>query len=279
MNGLSITLFTTRFMEKLSEHSEIGEVYSSYDVNYPQYRVDLDVARCKKMGVAPSTVLNVMGAYLGGDYISNFNKYNKVYQVDLQLRPSDRNRPESLASLFVRSESGEMMPINQFVTLTKEYMPQSINSFNMFPSIDVSGSVAEGSSSGRAIKAIQETAAKELPVGYSIEFGGITREESQTSGRVIFIFLICIVFAYLVMAALYESLFIPLAVMLSVPFGLAGSLLFAKLFGVENNIYMQIGMVMLVGLLSKTAILLTVPVLFVVFQKIRERVRKNKSIQ
>ena len=248
---------TTRFMEKLSVCPEIGETYSSYDVNYPQYRVDLDVARCKKMGVAPSTVLNEMGAYLGGDYISNFNKYNKVYQVDLQLRPSDRNRPESLASLFVRSENGEMMPINQFVTLTKEYMPQSINSFNMFPSIDVSGSVAEGSSSGRAIKAIQETAAKELPVGYSIEFGGITREESQTSGRVIFIFLICIVFAYLVMVALYESLFIPLAVMLSVPFGLAGSLLFAKLFGVENNIYMQIGMVMLVGLLSKTAILLT----------------------
>ncbi len=248
---------TTRFMEKLSERPEIGEVYSSYDVNYPQYRVDLDVARCKKMGVVPSTVLNEMGAYLGGDYISNFNKYNKVYQVDLQLRPPDRNRPESLASLFVRSENGEMMPINQFVTLTKEYMPQSINSFNMFPSIDVSGSFAEGSSSGCAIKAIQETAAKELPVGYSIEFGGITREESQTSGRVIFIFLICIVFAYLVMVALYESLFIPLAVMLSVPFGLAGSLLFAKLFGVENNIYMQIGMVMLVGLLSKTAILLT----------------------
>ena len=248
---------TTRFIEKLSECPEIGEVYSSYDVNYLQYRVDLDVARCKKMGVAPSTVLNEMGAYLGGDYISNFNKYNKVYQVDLQLRPSDRNRPESLASLFVRSENGEMMPINQFVTLTKEYMPQSLNSFNMFRSIDVSGSVAQGSSSGQAIKAIQETAAKELPVGYSLEFGGITREESQTSSRIIFIFLICIVFAYLVMVALYESLFIPLAVMLSVPFGLAGSLLFAKLFGVENNIYMQIGMVMLVGLLSKTAILLT----------------------
>ena len=344
---------TTHFTEKLSERPEIGEVYSSYDVNYPQYRVDLDVARCKKMGVAPSTVLNEMGAYLGGDYISNFNKYNKVYQVDLQLRPSDRNRPESLASLFVRSENGEMMPIDQFVTLTKEYMPQSINSFNMFPSIDVSGSVAQGSSSGRAIRAIQETAAKELPVGYSLEFGGITREESQTSGRIIYIFLICIVFAYLVMVALYESLFIPLAVMLSVPFGLTGSLLFAKLFGVENNIYMQIGMVMLVGLLSKTAILLTeyasqarsegmslaeaalssakvrlrpilmtsltmiigmlplmfasgvgangsrtigvcvvggmlfgtlgllltVPVLFIVFQKIQERVRKNKPVQ
>ena len=248
---------TTRFTEKLNECPEIGEVYSSYEVDYPQYRVDVDVARCKKMGVAPSTVLNEMGAYLGGDYISNFTKYNKVYQVDLQLRPSGRNRPESLANLFVRSESGEMMPINQFVTLTKEYMPQSLNSFNMFPSIDVSGSVAQGSSSGSAIRTIQETAAKELPVGYSLEFGGITREESQTTSRVIFIFLICIVFTYLVMVALYESLFIPLAVMLAVPFGLAGSLLFAKLFGVENNIYMQIGMVMLVGLLAKTAILLT----------------------
>lgn len=221
---------TTRFIEKLSERPEIGEVYSSYEVDYPQYRVDLDVARCKKMGVAPSTVLNEMGAYLGGDYISNFNKYNKVYQVDLQLRPSDRNRPESLAKLFVRSEGGVMMPINQFVTLTKEYMPQSLNSFNMFRSIDVSGSVAQGGSSGSAIRAIQETAAKELPVGYSLEFGGITREESQTSNRVIFIFLICIVFAYLVMVALYESLLIPLVVILSVPFGLVGSLLFAKLF-------------------------------------------------
>ena len=221
---------TTRFIEKLSERPEIGEVYSSYEVDYPQYRVDLDVARCKKMGVAPSTVLNEMGAYLGGDYISNFNKYNKVYQVDLQLRPSDRNRPESLAKLFVRSESGVMMPINQFVTLTKEYMPQSLNSFNMFCSIDVSGSVAHGRSSGQAIRAIQETAAKELPVGYSLEFGGITREESQTSNRVVFIFLICIVFVYLVMVALYESLLIPLVVILSVPFGLAGSLLFAKLF-------------------------------------------------
>ena len=248
---------TNHFIEKLSERPEIGEVYSNYEVDYPQYRVNVDVARCKKMGVVPSTVLNEMGAYLGGDYISNFNKYNKVYQVDLQLRPSDRNRPESLANLFVRSESGEMMPINQFVTLTKEYMPQSLNSFNMFPSIDVSGSVAQSSSSGSAIRTIQETAAKELPVGYSLEFGGITREESQTTSRVIFIFLICIVFTYLVMVALYESLFIPLAVMLAVPFGLAGSLLFAKLFGVENNIYMQIGMVMLVGLLSKTAILLT----------------------
>ena len=259
-NGMDVRTLkeiTDRFLEKLQERSEIGDLYSNYDVNYPQYRLDVDVSRCKKMGVSPSTVLNELGAYLGGDYISNFNKYGKVYQVTTQLRPSDRIRPESLDQIFVRSESGAMLPISQFVTLTKEYMPQTLSSHNMFSCIDVSGNVAQGGSTGSAIKAIQEVAAKELPVGYSVEFSGITREESRTSGRVVIIFIISALFVYLVMVALYESLFIPMAVMLSVPFGLAGSLLFAKLFGVENNIYMQIGLIMLVGLLAKTAILIT----------------------
>ena len=259
-NGTDIRTLKTvtdRFVEKLTERPEIGEIYSNYDVNYPQYKVDVDVSHCKRAGVSPVTVLNELGAYLGGDYISNFNKYNKVYQVSLQLRPSDRTTPESLDNLFVRSESGAMLPISQFVTLTKEYMPQSLSSFNMFSSIGVSGNVAPGSSTGKAIKSIQELAAKELPVGYSIEFDGITREESQQGNRVIVIFIICLVFVYLVMVALYESLFIPLAVMLAVPFGLVGSLLFAKLFGVENNIYFQVGIIMLMGLLAKTAILLT----------------------
>ena len=259
-NGMDVRTLkeiTDRFLEKLQERPEIGEIYSNYDVNYPQYRVDVDVSRCKKVGVSPSTVLNELGAYLGGDYISNFNKYGKVYQVTTQLRPSDRIRPESLDQLFVRSESGAMLPISQFVTLTKEYMPQTLSSHNMFSCIDVSGNVAQGGSTGSAIKAIQEVAAKELPVGYSVEFSGITREESRTSGRVVFIFIISALFVYLVMVALYESLFIPMAVMLSVPFGLAGSLLFAQLFGVENNIYMQIGLIMLVGLLAKTSILIT----------------------
>ena len=259
-NGMDVRTLkeiTDRFTEKLSQRPEIGDIYSNYDVNYPQYRVDVDVSRCKKAGVSPSTVLNELGAYLGGDYISNFNKYGKVYQVTTQLRPSDRIRPESLNQLFVRSEDGDMLPISQFITLTKEYMPQTLNSLNMFRCIDVSGNVAQGGSTGSAIKAIQEVAAKELPVGYSVEFSGITREESRTSGRVVSIFIISALFVYLVMVALYESLFIPLAVMLAVPFGLAGSLLFAKLFGVENNIYMQIGLIMLVGLLAKTAILIT----------------------
>lgn len=259
-NGMDVhTLkeITDHFVEKLQERPEIGDLYSNYDVNYPQYRVDVDVSRCKKAGVSPSTVLNELGAYLGGDYISNFNKYGKVYQVTSQLRPEDRIRPESIDQLFVRSDEGAMLPISQFVSLTKEYKPQTLSSHNMFRCIDVSGNVAQGGSTGSAIKAIQEVAAKELPVGYSIEFSGITREESRTSGRVVIIFIISALFVYLVMVALYESLFIPLAVMLAVPFGLAGSLLFAKLFGVENNIYMQIGLIMLVGLLAKTAILIT----------------------
>ena len=259
-NGMDVKTLkeiTDHFVEKLQERPEIGDIYSNYDVNYPQYRVDVDVSRCKKAGVSPSTVLNELGAYLGGDYISNFNKYGKVYQVTAQLHPSDRTRPESLDQLFVRSEDGNMLPISQFVALTKEYMPQTLSSHNMFRCIDVSGNVAQGSSTGSAIKAIQEVAAKELPVGYSVEFSGITREESCTGNRVAIIFIISALFIYLVMVGLYESLFIPLAVLLSVPFGLAGSLLFAKMFGVENNIYMQIGLIMLVGLLAKTAILIT----------------------
>ncbi len=248
---------TDRFVDKLVQRPEIGDIYSNYDINYPQYRVDVDASRCKKMGVSPATVLNELSAYLGGDYVSNFNKYNKVYQVTLQLRPADRIRPESLDQLFVRSESGAMLPISQFVTLTKEYMPQTLSGLNMFRSIGVSGNVAQGSSTGSAIKAIQEVADQELPVGYNVEFSGITLEESRTGNHIVIIFIVSTLFVYLVMVALYESLFIPLAVILSLPFGLAGNLLFAKLFGVENNIYMQIGLVMLVGLLSKTAILIT----------------------
>lgn len=246
-----------RFLEALNQRPEVSDAYSSYSIDYPQYRVDVDASRCKKLRVSPSAVLNEMGAYLGGSYVSNFNKYNQVYQVTMQLRPTDRADLQSLDRLFVRSTDGAMLPVSQFVTLTKEYMPQSLDRFNMVSCIDVSGSVGQGSSTGDAIRAIQEVAEKELPVGYGIEFGGITREESQTSGNIFIIFIICTIFVYLIMVALYESLFIPLAVILGVPFGLAGSFLFAKIFGVENNIYLQVGLIMLIGLLSKTAILLT----------------------
>jgi HAE1 family hydrophobic/amphiphilic exporter-1 len=246
-----------RFVEVLNGLPELEDVYSSYAIDYPQYRLDVDAARCKKMGVSPASVLNELGAFLGSSYASNFNRFNQIYQVTLQLRPDDRSSLQSLDRLYVRSDAGAMLPVSQFITLTKEYMPQSLNNFNMISSIGVSGSVASGSSTGSAIKAIRQAAATELPVGYTVEFGGITREESQTGSNVAMIFLICIVFVYLIMVALYESLFIPLAVMLGVPFGLAGAFLFAKLFGVENNIYLQVGLLMLIGLLGKIAILLT----------------------
>ncbi len=259
-NGENIKRFydvTQNYVACLMERPEIGEVFNSYKIDYPQYKMELDVSRCKKMDVSPSAVLDVLSSYLGSNYVSNINKFNKVYQVTMQLRPEDRNRVESLDKIFVRSDAGMMQPVSQFVTLTKEYMPQSVYAFNLFNSIDLSGNMAAGASSGDAIRAIRQVAQKELPKGYSIEFSGVTREESETGSNLPVIFAISILFVYLVMVALYESLFIPLAVILAVPFGLAGSFLFALLFGVENNIYLQVGLIMLIGLLSKTAILLT----------------------
>ena len=259
-NGQDLRTFyevSKRFVEALNSRLEIADAYSGYAIDYPQYRVDLDVPRCKKLDVSPQAVLNELGAFLGSSYVSNFNKYNQVYQVTMQLRPQDRASVESLNRLYVRSAQGQMLPLNQFVTLTREYMPQSLDRFNMISCIDISGTVAAGRSSGDAIRAIREVAQKELPVGYGIEFGGITREESQTGSNIVIIFLVCVFFVYLIMVALYESLFIPLAVILGVPFGLMGALLFAHLFGVQNNIYLQVGLIMLIGLLCKTAILLT----------------------
>ncbi|MCR4994993.1 MAG: efflux RND transporter permease subunit [Bacteroidales bacterium] len=259
-NGQDLRTFfdiTERFVEALNRRPEISDAYSGYAIDYPQYRVDVDASRCKKLGVSPSTMLNELGAFLGSSYVSNFNKYNQVYQVTMQLRPTDRADLHSLDRLFIRSADGTMLSASQFVTLRKEYMPQSLSRFNMMGSIGITGSVAQGSSTGDAIRAIREVAQKELPVGYGIEFGGITREESQTGSNIIVIFFICVFFVYLIMVALYESLFIPLAVILGVPFGLMGALLFAQLFGVENNIYLQVGLIMLIGLLCKTAVLLT----------------------
>ncbi len=259
-NGAPLHTFydvSRRFINSLNGRHEISEAYSTYAIDYPQYRVDIDVSRCKKLDVSPQAVLSELSAFLGSSYVSNFNKYNQVYQVTMQLRPQDRASVQSLERLFVRSSTGQMLPVSQFVKLTREYMPQTLDRFNMISCIDISGSVAQGCSTGDAISAIRDVAQKELPVGYGIEFGGITREESQTSSNVVIIFIICILFVYLIMVALYESLFIPMAVILGVPFGLFGSLLFALLFGVENNIYLQVGLIMLIGLLSKTAILLT----------------------
>ncbi|MGL4852381.1 MAG: efflux RND transporter permease subunit [Phocaeicola sp.] len=244
------------YLAKLMERKEVSEAFSSYNINYPQYAVDVDAAKCQRMGISPADVLSELGAYYGGSYVSNFNKFSKVYRVMLQAKPEYRDQMQTLENIFVRVGE-EMLPINQFITIQKEYSPLVLNRFNMYGNIAVNGNYAPGYSSGDAIKAIQEVAEAELPVGYSIDFSGITREQSKGGDTTTIIFVICLLFVYLVLVALYESLFIPLAVIFSVPFGLLGSFFFAQLWGLENNIYLQVGLIMLIGLLAKTAILLT----------------------
>ena len=185
------------------------------------------------------------------------NRFSKLYRVMVQAAPEYRLDTESLKNMFVRNSSGEMSPVSQYLTLTRVYGAETLSRFNLFSAISVNGTPANGYSSGQAIQAVREVAAETLPAGYGYEFGGMSREEASTGSSTTVIFIICIVFIYLILCALYESLFIPIAVILSVPFGLAGSFLFAKMFGLENNIYLQIGLLMLIGLLAKTAILLT----------------------
>ena len=248
---------THRVIQALNERPEIGRAYTNFSLKYPQYRVEVDAALCKRHGVSPSDVLSALSGYVGGVYASNFVRFTKLYRVMVQASPEYRLDTESLNNIFVRNSQGEMSPIGQYITLTRIYGSETLSRFNLFPSIQVGGTAAEGYSSGQAIQAIREVTAEVLPEGYGYEFGGMTREEASAQNTTTVVFIICIVFIYLILCALYESLFIPLAVILSVPFGLAGSFLFANLWGLENNIYMQTGLIMLIGLLSKTAILLT----------------------
>lgn len=249
--------YTQNFIAELNKRPEISMAYTTFDTKFPQYKVEVDAAKCKRAGISTSDVLDVLSGFIGGNYASNLNRFTKLYRVYVQANKDYRIDKESLNNMFVRTSSGEMAPIGQFITLTKVYGAETLTRFNMYTSIPINGMPADGYSSGEAINAIEEVAAQTLPVGYGYEFSGITREESNSSSNTVIIFIICIAFVYLILCALYESLFVPLAVILSVPFGLLGSFLFAKCFGLENNIYMQTGLIMLIGLLSKTAILLT----------------------
>ena len=248
---------TRRVLEELNSRPEILRASSSFDNRYPQYLVDVDAARCKSNGVSPTDVLSVLSGYYGGIYASNMNRFSKLYRVMIQADPAYRLDKESLNAIFVRNDRGEMSPIGQYLTLQRVYGTEALTRFNLFSSIAINGNAAPGYSSGQAIQAVKEVAQEVLPSGYGYEFGGMSREEAETSNTTAIVFVVCILFIYLILCALYESLFIPLAVILSVPFGLAGSFLFARMFGLENNIYLQIGLIMLIGLLSKTAILLT----------------------
>ncbi len=248
---------TNKLIAALNQRPEISRAFTNFSLKYPQYRVEVDAALCKRRGVSPSDVLSALSGYVGGSYASNFVRFTKLYRVMVQASPEYRLDTESLNNIFVRSSSGEMSPIGQYLTLTRIYGSETLARFNLFPSIQVGGTAADGYSSGQALDAIRETAAEVLPEGYGYEFGGMAREEASAQNTTALVFVICIVFIYLILCGLYESLFIPMAVILSVPFGLLGSFLFAHLWGLENNIYMQTGLIMLIGLLSKTAILLT----------------------
>ena len=247
-----------QFLTALNQRPEVAMAYTSYAMNYPQYRVEVDAAQCKRAGISPATVLETLGSYCGGSYISNYNQFGKVYRVMLQAAPEYRLNEQSLNNMFVRNGT-EMAPISQFARLTPILGPETANRFNLFSSITVNVNTAEGFSSGEAQKAIEEVAAEMLPTGYGYEYGGMAREEANNASgsSTIFIYGVCVFLIYLILVCLYESFLLPFAVILSVPFGLMGSFLFAKVFGLENNIYLQTGVIMLIGLLAKTAILIT----------------------
>lgn len=248
--------YAKKFISTLNARPEVMMAYSMFDNKYPQYRVEVDAAQCLRAGITPADVLGVLSGYIGGNYVSNLNRFSKLYRVMLQADKESRAGKDALANMFVRTGNGQMAPVGHFLKLTKVYGAQTLDRFNMYNSIAVNIMPADGYSTADIIEALKDISAQVLPAGYSYELGGISREEAQND-HTILIFLLCTTFIYLILCALYESIFIPLAVLCSVPFGLLGSFLFARLFGVENNIYMQTGLIMLIGLLSKTAILLT----------------------
>ncbi|MEO8764129.1 MAG: efflux RND transporter permease subunit [Ginsengibacter sp.] len=245
-----------KFLEALNKRSEIQYATTSFDPNFPQYELSINVAKVKEAGVGVIDILNTMQFYYGGFYASNFNKFGKQYRVMIQADTNYRANLEGLNKVYVKTANNQMAPITEFITVKRVYGPQSITRFNLFTSISVNGSPNNGFSSGEALVAIKETAEKTLPPGYGYEYSGISREEESSGTESIFIFVLSLVFVYLLLSAQYESYLLPFAVLLSMPVGLSGVYLFAKMFGIGNNIYMQISLIMLIGLLAKNAILI-----------------------
>lgn len=254
----ALSKVTDDFLAELNKRPEIKMAYTSFSSKFPQYRVDIDEAQCQRAGITTQDVINTLSGYFGSIYASNFNRFTKLYRVIIQAPSDSRNSMQSLDNIYVKTTGG-MAPVSQFVKLSKTYGSESLTRFNLFSAINVQGMPADGYSSGDVINAVTEVAARTLPTGYDYEYSGMTREEAQMAGShdTVIIYCICVLFIYLILCALYESLFVPMAVIMSVPFGLAGSFLFARMWGLENNIYLQTGLIMLIGLLSKTAILVT----------------------
>ena len=247
---------TQDFLKELNTRPEIQTAMTTYNPNYPQYMVDVDVAKTKQAGISPTVVLSTLQGYLGGMYASNFNAYGKLFRVMIQAPASDRLRPDQLSNIYVRTANGQMSPVSEFCTLKRVYGPSNIARFNLFTAINVSVTPNTKYSSGQAMQAIAEVAKNTLPQGYGYEYSGLTRSEAESSNTTVIVFVLCLLFVYLILSAQYESYILPLAVVLSIPFGLAGAFLFTQLFGHSNDIYMQISLIMLIGLLAKNAILI-----------------------
>ena len=245
------------FLAQLNQQPEIQAAYTTFNPSFPQYMIDIDAAKAKQAGISPATILQTLQGYYGGMYVSNFNRFGKIYRVMMQAAPESRVDPATLNNIKVRN-GNEMASVSNFVKLTRVYGPDLMNRFNMFTSISVTGTPNPGFSSGEAIAAIERVAAQTLPQGYAYEYAGMTREEagSGSSNATAMIFGLCLLFVYLLLSAQYESYLLPFSVILSVPFGLAGTFIFAQMFGISNNIYLQIALIMLIGLLAKNAILI-----------------------
>ena len=245
-----------QFLSALNQRPEIQYAITSFNTNFPQYQVDVNPARCKQSGVSVSAVLSTLQGFIGGFYASDFNKFGKQYRVMVQSEPNYRGNPEDLNNIFVKTSTGEMAPITEFVSLKRVFGPENITRFNLYTSIAVNGAPNFGFSSGDAIKAAQEVAEQTLPLGYGYEFSGLTREEKYSGSQSILIFILSVIFIYFLLAAQYESFVLPFSILLSLPVGISGAYIFAKIMGVENNIYLQISLIMLIGLLAKNAILI-----------------------
>jgi len=245
-----------QFLGALNQRPEIQYAMTSFNTNFPQYEVDVNAVRSKQSGVAVSTILATLQGYIGGFYASDFNRFGKQYRIMVQSGPSYRGNPDDLNNIYVRTSNGEMAPITEFITLKRVYGPENISRFNMYTSISVNSAPQFGYSSGDAIEAVKQVAAQTLPPGYGYEFSGLTREEIASGNQSALIFLLSVIFVYFLLAAQYESFITPLSILFSLPIGVAGAFMFARIMGVDNNIYLQISLIMLIGLLAKNAILI-----------------------
>lgn len=247
---------TNQFIDALKKRPEIGSAFTSFDAEFPQYLIHVDQAMAAKKGVSIENAMSNLQTLMGSFYASNFIRFGQMYKVMVQADPSYRTKPDDLLRLYVKNDRGEMVSYSDFVKLERVYGPEQLTRYNMYTAAMINGDAKPGFSSSQAIAAVQETAAKELPRGYSYEWSGMTREQILSGNQAIYIFIIVLVFVYLLLAAQYESFLLPLPVLLSLPAGIFGAFLSLKVLGLENNIYAQVALVMLIGLLGKNAILI-----------------------